>query len=180
MLRYLFNRIWDENADIDAIIRAIQPELDALSGSLGQNFYNTFPFVADEGGILRWETMLGIVADPPSEPLDFRRGRVLNRLASTLPYTERMLHSIMDNIIGIGHWNYALDYRSYQLDITALRPGNAWLGEMELTLRRIIPANMLFYLHLFFANWERVRDDFASWGDIYEASKTWQDVMEGT
>lgn len=173
------NRIYTDNLEVDSIIEAVQPELDAQSESIQSYFDDTFPKAATAAGILKWEIILGIVANPSTEIFNFRRERILNRLASNMPYTERALHQVMDNIMGPGGWSYELDYRGYTLDITSLLPGRNWLNEMKITLDKIIPANLIYNLYIYYANWERVRDDFEGWNEIYAANKTWQDVMEG-
>ena len=173
------NRIYTDNIDMAAILDAVQPEFSAGYTRLAASFADTFAKTATPAGILRWEHVLGISADPATEPLEFRRGRILNRLASNAPFTERALHGIMDNIMGVDGWSYALDYRNYRLDITSLLPGRNWLREMEDTLGKIIPANLEFQLHIYYASWESVHEDFSSWGEIYDSGRTWLDIMEG-
>lgn len=158
MLKHFFNRLYDENLDVDAIIEAVQSEIDTLNDTLQGYFSNNFPMIATEGGILQWEIILGIVADTSIEPLEFRRGRVLNRLSSNTPFTERALQGIMDNIMGVNSWSYELDYRDYRLDITSLIPGKNWLREMAITLEKIIPANMLWYFHMYYNAHSRLAD----------------------
>lgn len=158
MLRHQINRIYTDNKEMDAIIAAVQPELDRLSTEIQNHFNDTLPVVATLDGVLRWEIILGIVADPSSEPLEFRQGRIINRLSSNTPFTERVLQEIMDNIMGVNGWSYDLDYRNYQLDITSLIPGRNWLNEMSVTLEKIIPANLLWYLHMYFNTHARLTD----------------------
>lgn len=148
MVKDFFNRIYDDNLDVDQIINAIQPELNSLSNSTEKLFHDTFPVIATEQGILNWENILGIISDPTTETLEFRRERVLNRLISDIPYTERALQAIMDNIMGEGNWSYELDYRNYSLIINSLRHGKNWVNEMKLTLNKIIPANLLYTLNI--------------------------------
>jgi len=204
-----FNLIYKGNLDTDAIIEAVQPELDAQSKAILDNFYDTFPIVATETGLLKWENILDIVFDTATESLEFRRGRIVNRLSSNIPYTERTLRVIMDTIMGEGNWSYDLDYRNYKLDILSLRPGRDWFAEMFETLKRIVPANILWTLYTYYVIWQVVYETYDTWGDVAGVAtqshddlsvythaelaqkthaelrtstiitKTWQEVMEG-
>jgi len=148
MLKNFVNGIYRGNMEMDAIIEAVQPEFDERAERTRNHFYDAFPKTATTAGVLRWEIILGIVADPTTESMEFRRGRILNRLASNVPYTERTLQEIMNNIMGAGNWSYELDYRNYRLDINSLRHGRNWVHEMELTLEKILPANLIYNLNI--------------------------------
>jgi len=204
-----FNLIYKGNLDTDAIIGAVQPELDAQSKAILDNFYDTFPIMATETGLLKWENILDIVSDTATESLEFRRGRIINRLSSNIPYTERTLRIIMDTIMGEGNWSYNLDYRNYKLDILSLRPGRDWFAEMFETLKKMVPANILWTLYTYYVIWQVVYETYDTWGDVAGVAtqshddlsvyahaelaqkthaelrtstiitKTWQEVMEG-
>ena len=176
MLRDFFNHLYNENIDIEAIINAVQPEIDRQAENARNGFLDLFPITATEHGVGRWESIVGVLADPTTETLEFRRARILARLQSTLPFTEKMLQTIMDNVMGAGHWSYELDYHNYRLDITSLRPGRSWQEEMNLTLQRILPANLLFFLHMYFPTWAAVGEGFSSWQDMYNRTGAWQDI----
>ena len=179
MLKDLINRLYSDNIDMKAIIEAIQPELDMRSETLQGYSDDTFAKRATLDGILQWEIILGIVADPSIEPLQFRRERVLNRLASNTPFTERALQSMMNNIMGADAWAYSLDYNNYTLDIVSLRPGNNWVREVITTLESIMPANIVWTVNLYAVNWQAVNENYANWGEVYSSNKTWQEIMEG-
>jgi len=146
MYRDFWNRIYVGNIDANAIADAVQPELDEQSKAILDYFYDNFPNVATEAGILKWEIILGITASATTETLDFRRGRVINRLSSNTIYTERALREIMNNIMGAGNWSYELDWLNYRLTITSLRHGKDWVNEMTITLEKVLPSNLIFTL----------------------------------
>lgn len=148
MLKHFINGIYQDNLEMGSIIDAVQPELDERAERIRAHFHDTFPNTATLEGVLKWEIILGIVADPTIEPLEFRRGRILNRLASNVPYTERALQAIIDGIMGEGNWSYSLDYRNYTLDINSLRHGKNWVNEMKLTLEKMLPANLIYNLNI--------------------------------
>ena len=180
MLNDHINReLYIDNIEKDAIFNAVQPEIDLLHEMILRIFHNGFPAIAELEGIVQWETLLGIVADPSTENIEFRRFRIINRIASSLPYTERMLHQIMDSIVGEDGWSYILDVNDYYLHITSLRPGRLWLHEMDLTLERIIPANMRWTLNLYLSTWRTIFEDYETWEDVYNKYDTWEDVYHG-
>lgn len=168
--------LYRDNQELNAIIDAVQPELDLITIEMRNKFDDTFAATATLGGVLKWEILLGITADPSTEGLQFRRDRILNRLASNIPFTERMLQQIMDNIIGEGGWSYSLDYNNYTLDIVSLRPGRNWVREMQTTLEKIIPANIVWTINIYIRTWQSIYEDFPTWGDLVG---TWQEVTEG-
>jgi hypothetical protein len=90
------------------------------------------------------------------------------------PYTERTLHRLMDAIIGADNWTYELNPSECTLAITCLRPGRAWMREMSIVLKDVLPANIEFALHLTFNNWNAVMD--FTWGQI--KPKRWREVKE--
>lgn len=146
MIKDYVNALYDDNLEMIAIIDAIQPELDAYRTKIRHYFEDTFPNIATLNGIEHWENLLGIIADPIDETLDFRRERILARLISNIPYTERMLIETMDNILGKYSWYYTLDYNNYMLDINSVNYGKNWTREVEVILGKIIPANLVYKL----------------------------------
>jgi len=93
------NRIYDDNSTVDAIVGVVQPELDAQNATIQNHFNDAFPVIATPAGILKWERALGIIADPAIESIEFRRERIINRLSSNVPYTERTLQELLGRTI---------------------------------------------------------------------------------
>lgn len=158
MLKYYVNPIYNDNIDMQAIIDAIQPEVDLLTKKIEQYFSDAFPAVATLTGIRHWELVLGITPSPSTETLDFRRRRVISRLVTDIPYTERKLEQILNDIMGAGNWAYTLDYLNYALDINSMNYGSNWTPEVELILKRIVPANIKYTLHIRYNTHEALRD----------------------
>lgn len=171
--------IYENNAEMKAIINAQQIEFDVLNTRIQNAFNNNFVALTNSEGILLWENLLGITADPSIESPQFRRERILNRLISNTPFTERALQDIMNNIMGEEAWSYTLDYVNYALEILSLIPGNNWIREMRETLAKIIPANIVWTLNMYTINWGAIMSNYANWDEVYKTSKTWQELMEG-
>lgn len=121
---------------------------DILFGELETQYNkgqaNQYILTADVDGIKVFEDMVGIVADPSSESLEFRRQRLLNRYSTAPPFTMRFLERKLDEIIGIGAWTAYLDYDNYTLYIETSANNQLWYHELRVTINRIKPANIVF------------------------------------
>lgn len=176
---YLPN-LYNKNVEMNNIIYSEEDELEnKLKPYVDSVFKNTFSILADENGISMFEDMLGIPSDPIDEDLDFRRARVISRLRSSIPFTEKFLQESLDNYLGENNWTYTLNYNNYTLVINSLKPGNAWYRELLTFLDSIIPCNIDWSVILFAATWQQVQDTFGTWQTIYDEEMTWQDVLDG-
>lgn len=136
--------IYKDVVEMDDIINAEQAEMDVARQEMYTAFANTFVLTADELGITMFENMLSIVANPQTEDLEFRRQRILNRLSMMPPFTFRFLKNKLDEIIGPGAWLAYIDFDNYTLYIQSSADNQNWYSEMEFTINRIKPCNMVF------------------------------------
>lgn len=126
---------------------------------------NHFVLTADERGIVMFERVLEITADPSTEDLEFRRRRILNRLRMRPPFTFRFLLQRLDDLIGEGKYkawlatgrhNYLLGewalgkqpFREpeYTLYIQAALANASWHHEVSIFVNKIKPANIVYIL----------------------------------
>lgn len=105
---------------------------------------NQFVVLADAGGIANYEKMLGIVADPGLEDLEFRRQRVINRMSMQPPFTFRFLKNRLDALIGAGRWEAYIDFDSYTLYVESAAANQNWYNELHITIGKVKPANIVF------------------------------------
>ena len=103
-----------------------------------------FVLLATEEGIKQYESMLKIVAAPEVETLQFRRERVLNRMAFAVSFTTKSLRSRLDTILGAGQYDLYIDYDNYTLYIESAATDQNWFNEILITMVRTKPANMVF------------------------------------
>lgn len=136
--------VYKDVVEMDDIINAQQMHMDTAKHEMHRAFANTFVLTADMTGITMFEQMLSIVANPNTEDLEFRRQRVLNRLSMSPPFTYRFLKQRLDEIIGPGMWTASIDFDSYTLFVQASASNQNWYTEMEFTINRIKPCNMVF------------------------------------
>lgn len=130
--------------EMEDIIGAEQIEMDIARREMTAAFANTFVLTADEVGILMFENMLNIAANTYTEDLEFRRQRVLNRLSMSPPFTYRFLKQKLDQIIGVGAWTAYIDFENYTLYVESSATNQNWYHEVEFTINRIKPCNMVF------------------------------------
>lgn len=136
--------IYKDVAEMDAIIDAEQRQLSSAQTEASQAFANTFVLTANYEGIKMFEMMLGIIADPTTESMEFRRQRVLNRITLAPPFTFRFLKKRLDNIIGKGAWNAHVNFNNYTLYVESSALNQNWYQELEFTINQIKPCNIIF------------------------------------
>ena len=117
MIRDNINHIYSDSTTMDAIINAVQPEIDKRNAIIRYCFNDAFPSAAADGGILMWEQVLGITASPAAESIEFRRERIINRLSSSVPYTERMLQELLGRTITATEVPFAGTWRAIEENI---------------------------------------------------------------
>ena len=136
--------IYKDVTEMDAIIDAEQRQLSSAQTEASQAFANTFVLTANYEGIEMFEMMLGIISDPTTESMEFRRQRVLNRITLSPPFTFRFLKRRLDDIIGKGAWNAHVDFNNYTLYIESSALNQNWYQELEFTINQIKPCNIIF------------------------------------
>lgn len=121
-------------------------ELEALAAAVDAVHGNFYIQTADEGTVRQYETIFGIVPDPSTETLDFRRARVLNRLSMQPPFTLPFLKERLDQIIGAGRWELEVDYGAYTIYIAAAAENQAWATELAWTLNTVKPCHIVYII----------------------------------
>jgi len=171
--------LYKNNLEMFNIINSEEQEFELnLKPDIDNSFNNTFISKANEKGIEQYEQIFNIKADPNTETIDFRRQRILSRLISNIPFTERYMVNVLNSILGEGTWNYEINYNDYTLTINSNIPGRGWLTELYQFLKRTIPCNIQYEIIIYAATWQLVTDNYDTWEDIYDSSMTWQQVMD--
>lgn len=105
---------------------------------------NQFVLLASVEGIEQYESMLKIVANPSTESLQFRRDRIMNRMAFPAPFSISALRNKLDSILGKGQYNVYVDYNNYTLYIESSAIDQSWFDEILITMVQTKPANLIF------------------------------------
>ena len=98
----------------------------------------------DESGVKVWEDMLGIRVDILTEDLQFRRERILNRLLTQPPYTERFLRARLDEILGKGRYELSVNNNDFTITLDSSVESQMWVEELHATIHSIKPVNMVY------------------------------------
>ncbi len=129
--------------DFQALCQTEGVELDALAGAIERVRDNLFVQTMDEGTTAQWEGILRILPSP-SDTLEFRRLRVLNRIALRPPFTLTFLYQKMDLLFGPGNWSVAVDYPEYTLYISADAALKDRFTELSALLNIIKPCHIVY------------------------------------
>ena len=151
LLRYVpdwFRRI----LDFQEICKTESAQMEALAAAIHAVADNFFFQTMDAGAVAMWEKIFGIVPNPQTETLDFRRQRVLNRVSMQPPFTLGFLYQKLDQIIGKGKYEIHVDYPNYTLYILSSAENQSYATEVSYTVGRIKPAHIVFINQPFVAN----------------------------
>ena len=130
-----------EYKEIDAALKAEDPEFVLVWQAADRVLRNEFIETADEYGIARFEAILNIL--PSSEDtLESRRARVLSRWFSSIPYTERVLIERLTGICGTNNFTLTRDYLNYHLEIEVDLELFGQIEELERLLDEMLPCNI--------------------------------------
>ena len=133
-----------EVLDYQVLCSAEETVFDALAEEIVGVADNFFFQTMDEGAVGKWESIFGIVPNPQTEDLDFRRYRVLNRVSTRPPYTLGFLYQKLDELIGPGLWKVTVDYPNYTLYIESSAQNQNYASEVAFTINRIKPAHIVY------------------------------------
>lgn len=171
-----FPRFYDGYVEIDALATAEDKVFDKAEQEAALVFNNLFILTADAEGIQEYENQLGILADPATESLEFRRARILNRFSLKPPYTYRFLEQKLNDIIGVGQWTMNVDYANRTLYIESSSSDQQWFNEVLITLTGIKPANMVFINTPLTVDQIKLSEqvEYGTWQYNYKLGTTWQ------
>lgn len=138
-----YPRWFREILDFQALCQTEGEELEALASAMDRIHRNLFLQTMDEGTTAQWEAILRILPDP-KEALEFRRLRVLNRIALRPPFTLTFLYRKLDLLFGPGNWDVEVDYPNYTLYIEAAAEDQAYFSEVSALLSIIKPCHIVY------------------------------------
>jgi hypothetical protein len=141
LIEYLPN-VLKEVREFQALMFAEQPEIFGAYEGIDNALQNEFVVTATEYGIRRWEKILSIIPNPAAESLEFRRTRILLRLQTYLPFTERWLKGKLDELFGASNVTFSIDYNRYKINASINQVDMNLMNEVKLLFKKVVPANM--------------------------------------
>lgn len=139
-----FPLVYSDIEEIKQICDTENTDFNEAEVELNNLLNNQFIMTSDERGISYREKLLGILANPQIETLDFRRMRLINRVSTQPPFTMIFLREKLDDIIGVGQYNAYIDYDKYTLYIESTAKNQVYSHEIAVTLNMIKPANIVY------------------------------------
>lgn len=133
-----------EVLDYQQICQTETAQFEALAQEITGVAENFFFQTMGLSGVEMWEQIFGIVPNPQTEDLEFRRYRVLNRITTKPPYTLGFLYQKLDELIGPGLWEVTVDYPNYTLYIESSAQNQNYATEVAFTINRIKPAHIVY------------------------------------
>lgn len=119
-------------------------QLEALAQEIVAVADNFFYQTMDAGSVAQWEQIFGILANPSTETLAFRRARVLNRVSTRPPFTLNFLYGKLNELIGPNAWTVSVDYPNYTLYIESSAENQTYATEVAYTINLIKPAHIVY------------------------------------
>lgn len=140
-------------------------EFEVLWDFSEKQFYNRWILSADELGLKRYETLLGINGEGD---LEDRRQNVWYEWNKYVKYTDRSLRALLDLRCGSRGYYMNIYYSRYVVRFEArIKNSMVDLRDIRRELRLIIPANMGIEIGVF-AEYEIIlRSEFESWPHPY-------------
>ena len=110
-------------------------------------FLDQFIETLTENGCKRWEKILGI-QPKGTDTLQVRRFRIKSRINEDLPYTWRTLENVLNSLCGKESYAMTLYNDEYRLKILLELTVKKLFDEVEKTVKRMIPANLILEVEL--------------------------------
>lgn len=122
-------------------------ELEKLSKAIEDTTKETIVNTAESYGLERYEKIYRIT--DIAETIEGRRTNILFKMNSKAPYTFQWLINTLNVAIGEGNYSIEMDYENYKLTINVLAIYKNIAKDLEKSLRKEIPANLVLKVDLF-------------------------------
>ena len=90
------------------IMKAWAKGLDMAGANSQQVWNNLYVQTCDSDTLAQYEAYLGINPSP-GDSLSVRRARVMSRLMASVPYSERKIRALLDEMYGVGNYTLTVD-----------------------------------------------------------------------
>lgn len=133
-----------EYEELKRITDSEYPEVEYVNNGIRLVLSNQFVNTLSAEGCERWENILHI--NPLSDDtLVTRRRKILEKMNTTLPYTERSFQSKLDVMYGDGNVEVVINRDKYELWLEVSPLLMFKINEMKTFSRKIVPANLCIY-----------------------------------
>ena len=150
-----------------------QTEVSALWDAVDAAFNDQFINSATVNGVARWEKILGI-KPKGTDTLNARKFRILSRLNEQLPYSLPVLKNILQSLCGEDGYSVEVQNELYTLTVKIALVAKSNFDDVDVLLKRVVPANMIVVLELKYNTWGTIKG--FTWGNL--KTKTWKEIKE--
>ena len=131
------------------IAKTEEPELRYLLEAIDRTLANMFIETADEYGISRFESMMGIFSEA-GDSLETRRFNVLIKWNDKVPYTDKELYNRLLSLCGSeDKFSINPNYPEYEISITTRLGIKGAFDSVTNLLTEMLPCNLVLYLQNF-------------------------------
>ncbi|CUO92052.1 phage-like element PBSX protein [Clostridium baratii] len=138
-----FPSLYENILEIDNLVKVENDLFENLNSEFDKAIRNEYVVTADKETIKKYETLLRIT-DGDDKELNFRRQRILNRLAMNMPFTIKALKQKLDELIGKGNYNVFVNPDEFSLYVESKILNQVWFNETYITINKMKPANIIF------------------------------------
>ena len=142
-LKSYWPRYLQELAEFGQLADTLQPEFTTAARDVRNAPDDFFLSSLSMYGCARWESILGLTADP-DDTVEQRREKVLIAYLDHLPYTWRALLQYLATISPT--FRAELDSGAYELFISIVLSGGSQRDALAAALEQMIPANLVLLL----------------------------------
>lgn len=133
-----------------------QEEFNILLTEKDQILNNAFVLDADEYGVERYESILGILAIP-SQSLDDRKFNIQVKLNEQLPYTVRMLIEKLTNLCGEGNFEVSTVSSEYKLDVKIALSIESNFDSVKSLVENVVPCNLITSVIIMYEQYQTLK-----------------------
>lgn len=130
-----------EKKEMQELAKTLKLSLRDLYTETDKVYHNFFVMTADEDGLARFEAYYNIQPRNDST-LEDRRLEILAKMQTRLPYTKRMLNSLLKALLGEGMYTLEIQTNNYLVRVVVELKRKNQVNSVASLLRRVIPANM--------------------------------------
>jgi len=143
------SKIIQEIREFKVISEVENPKLECVWQAVEDAINDQFATTLTNNGCKRWESIMEIKAKDTDE-LDFRRFRILSKLNEQLPYSYRMLELQLRTLCGDNGYTMVLRNNEYTLIVKIALTSKKKYSDVESTLRKYVPANIVLDVSLMY------------------------------
>lgn len=140
-LMILLPKYFQEIYEFQEIMSTEEIELKEFFLILQQVWNNLFLQTMDENTIEYHEDLLGLTPDP-SDSLELRRWRVIQRYLRRPPFTLGILHEQLNNLLGLGAYTLTVDYANKTVTLDFINVEESLRLEAIAILITLPPAHL--------------------------------------